>query len=192
MDHSEAYTRVLNAAEELFYERGVQAVGMDAIRARCGVSLKRLYQSFTSKEHLVVEYLRRRDQRWREALMSFADQRSEPADRVTAVFDWLHEWFREPGFRGCAFINSFGELSATSPAVADIARHHKDELKRYLTALVEPLAVDEPLAVAEQLLLLIDGAIVSASITQNPDAAHGARAAAESLLTAAAGAQRAH
>lgn len=182
MDHSEATANVLDAAEMLFYERGVQAVGMDAIRDACGVSLKRLYQCFPSKDQLVAEYLRRRDQRWREELTRFVERRADPADRVAAVFDWLYEWFSEPGFRGCAFINSFGELGATSPAVANIARQHKDALRAYLIDLTKLLPVDEPATVAEQLLLLIDGAIVSASITGNPGAARHARAAAEVLL----------
>ncbi len=184
MDHDEAATRVLDAAEALFYERGVQAVGMDAVRTAAGVSLKRLYQCFPSKDHLVVDYLRRRDRRWLEALEAFVGRRSGAVDRVRAVFDWLHGWFAEPGFRGCAFVNSFGELGATSPAVADIARQHKDALKRHLTGLVAELPVDDPRALGEQLLLLVDGAIVSASITGDPAVAHQARTAAEALLAA--------
>lgn len=186
MDHDEATTRVLDAAEALFYERGVQAVGVDAVREASGVSLKRLYRSFPSKDHLVAAYLRRRDRRWREALASSVERRSGAGERVAAVFDWLHLWFSEPGFRGCAFINSFGELGG-SPAVAGIARHHKEELRRYLTGLVAPLPVGDPDALGEQLLLLVDGAIVTASITGDPAAAHHARAAAAALLAAATG-----
>ncbi|MTD56011.1 TetR/AcrR family transcriptional regulator [Amycolatopsis pithecellobii] len=184
MDHAEATTRALDAAEELFYERGVQAVGMDAVRAACGVSLKRLYQCFPSKDELVAAYLRRRDQRWRANLASVVEQRTEPADRLAGVFDWLYDWFSEPGFRGCAFINSFGELGTTSPAVAVIAREHKEELKRYVARLVRRLPVDHPARVTEQLFLLIEGAIVTAAITGNPDSARHARAAAEAILAA--------
>lgn len=186
MDHNEATTRVLDAAEELFYERGVQAVGMDAIRAGSGVSLKRLYQCFPSKGQLVAAYLRRRDQRWRGKLADFVQQRPEPGERVVAVFEWLYEWFSEPGFRGCAFINSFGELGATSSEVTEIAQQHKDALKHYLTGLVSQLPVGNPAAVAEQVLLLIDGAIVSAAITGDANAARHAQAAAGTLLAAAA------
>ncbi|MFE6931078.1 helix-turn-helix domain-containing protein, partial [Streptomyces sp. NPDC057699] len=56
---------MLDAAQELFYGRGVQAVGMDAVRSASGVSLKRLYQLFPSKDALVLEFLRQRDVRWR-------------------------------------------------------------------------------------------------------------------------------
>lgn len=178
MDQTEATTRLLDAAESLFYARGVHSVGMDEIRAASGVSLKRLYQCFPSKDDLVLGYLRRRDERWRSRMTAFADQRPTSAERALAVFDWLHEWFSEPGFRGCAFINSFGELGATTPAVTDIVRHHKDMIRDYLAALV-------PAPLADQLLLLIDGAITSAAITGNPDAARIAYDAAATLLRAA-------
>ncbi|UVS79143.1 TetR/AcrR family transcriptional regulator [Actinokineospora sp. UTMC 2448] len=181
MDHDEAALRVLDAADALFYERGVQAVGMDAIRAASGVPFKRLYRCYPSKERLVAEYLRRRDQRWRRRMADFVDERTDPAERVLAVFDWLGRWFAEPGFRGCAFVNSFGEFGAPS-VVADIAREHKDALRHYLDGLVACLPVDARLA--EELLLLIDGAIVSASIMRNPNAADSARAAASALLVA--------
>ncbi|MFC0113872.1 TetR/AcrR family transcriptional regulator [Kibdelosporangium aridum] len=165
---------VLDAAEDLFYERGIQAVGMDQIRATSGVSLKRLYQLFPSKEALVIAYLERRDKRWRDDLRTYVDQHDR---EVGAVFDWLHQWFSEPGFRGCAFINSFGELGSTSPKITAVVRHHKDELRDFLRSLVK----DD--TVADQLLLLVEGAIVVAAIREDPDAAWQAKAAAEALIS---------
>ncbi|CAM3333483.1 TetR/AcrR family transcriptional regulator [Kibdelosporangium persicum] len=167
-------TAVLDAAEDLFYERGIQAVGMDQIRSTSGVSLKRLYQLFPSKEALVVAYLKRRDERWRADLRAYVDGKD---DKVGAVFEWLHQWFSEPGFRGCAFINSFGELSATSPKITAVARHHKDEVRAYLRGLLR----DD--STADQVLLLVEGAIVVASIQNDPAAAWRAKAAAEVLVS---------
>jgi AcrR family transcriptional regulator len=88
LDLETARARVLDAAGELFYGRGVQAVGMDEIRSASGVSLKRLYQLFPSKGDLVQAYLRRRDARWRAALAGYVDARPA-AVRVLAVFDCL-------------------------------------------------------------------------------------------------------
>ncbi|MGW2659297.1 TetR/AcrR family transcriptional regulator, partial [Streptomyces sp. NPDC001478] len=94
---------LLDAAEGLFYEHGVQAVGMDRIRAASGLPLKRIYRFFPAKEDLVVAVLRRRDQRWRGALAAYVDRVADPRARVLALFDWLGAWFAEPGFRGCAW-----------------------------------------------------------------------------------------
>jgi AcrR family transcriptional regulator len=167
--------QVLDAAEALFYDRGIQAVGMDEIRAASGVSLKRLYQLFPSKQALVLGYLERRDKRWRGNLAAYVEASAEPP--VLAVFDWLHQWFAEPGFRGCAFINSFGELGATSAPVAAIARHHVDELRIYVRGLVDT----EDLA--DQLMVLIEGATALAAVRKDPSVAWPAKAAAKTLIS---------
>ena len=170
-------TRLLDAAEDLFYGRGVQAVGMDEIRAASGVSLRRLYQLFPSKSDLVDAYLERRDLRWRARLAAYTEARPPGPDRVLAVFDWLHDWFSEPGFRGCAFINSFGEFGDTDPAVAARARSHKQEFHAYLTTLLPTPAH------ADAIYLLAEGAITTAAITGSPTPAHQARRVAALLLT---------
>ncbi|PRX49483.1 TetR family transcriptional regulator [Prauserella shujinwangii] len=182
MDQQEATARLLDAAEAEFYEHGVRGVGMDVIRGRSGVSLKRMYQCFPSKDSLVEAYLERRDERWRRSL---ADYVATHGDEPLAVFDWLRTWFAEPGFRGCAFVNSFGELGADSPAVAAAARRHKDAVRDYLRTLTGRLDVPDPDRLAEQLLTLVEGAIALAAIRADPGAARTARAAAETLLTTA-------
>lgn len=183
LDEDTARERVLGAAEELFYGRGIQAVGMDAVRSASGVSLKRLYQMFGSKEDLVVSFLHERDSRWLRALVAHVETHTDPRERITAVFDWLYAWFSEPGYRGCAFINSFGELGGISPAVAEQARHHKREFHTYLASLVD--AAGFPAELAEHLALLAEGAIVTSAIFGSPEPATHARRATLALMRAA-------
>jgi AcrR family transcriptional regulator len=182
-DRSDAVTRVLDAAEELFYSRGIQSVGIDDIRDRSGVALKRLYECFSSKEALVVAVLERRDEFWRARLSAYVSEVEGPQDRILAVFDWLAEWFAEPGFRGCAWINSNGELGAVSPAVADQAKRHKAAFKRYLARLVAEADLEAGLT--DTLALLAEGAMADAGIFETPSSASHARAAAETLIRAA-------
>jgi AcrR family transcriptional regulator len=182
MDAEVATERALDAAEKLFYGKGIHAVGMDDVRDAAGVSLKRLYQLFPNKEWLVTAFLQRRDVRWRGALAAHVSRVADPDARLLAVFDWLREWFREPGFRGCAWVNSFGELGATSPAVRDLAREHKNALREYLRTLVADAG--RPLPLADHLLLLAEGAMSIAAITGSPAPARQARAAAAALLGA--------
>src|SRR6266540_4039281 len=96
MDSAVAREQALDAAEKLFYGRGIQTVGMDDIRSTSGVSLKRLYQLFPAKEQLVEAYLERRDIRWRQRLAAHVDRQTDPERRILAVFDWLGQWFGEP------------------------------------------------------------------------------------------------
>jgi AcrR family transcriptional regulator len=180
MDLQTPEARVLDAAGALFYARGVHAVGMDDIRDAAHVSLKRLYQLFPNKERLVTAYLRRRDGWWRGRLADHVALCPDPRERLLAVFDWMHNWFHEPGYRGCAWINCYGELGATSGPVADEARMHKEGFRNFLRG----LAVDAglPRSVGDELLLLAEGAIVTSALIGDLDAARKARAAAAKLV----------
>ncbi|MFI1866671.1 TetR/AcrR family transcriptional regulator [Streptomyces jumonjinensis] len=186
MDAETAELRVLETARTLFEERGVQAVGMDAIRTASGVSLKRLYQVFPSKDALVEAVLRRRDTELREAIAAHgATHADTPRERILAVFDYLADWFAEPGFRGCAFINAYGEIGGVSESVSEIARTHKAAVREYFAALTAELGAPDPGYLADQLSILANGAMATAGISGSPEPAGQAREAARALLTAA-------
>jgi AcrR family transcriptional regulator len=177
-----AEEQILESADALFYERGIQAVGMDLIRQASGVSLKRLYQVFPSKNDLVDAVLRRRDAAVRAAIGQYTAAAASPDDRILAVFDYLDDWFRQPDYRGCAFINSFAELGGTSDSVTDLVRVHKQALADHVTGLIS--AAGYPQSLAGQLVILANGAMVTAAIADSPEPARQARSAARTLLDA--------
>jgi AcrR family transcriptional regulator len=170
---------LLDAAERLFYERGIRAVGMDAVREASGLPLKRIYRFFAAKEDLVVAVLRRRDRRWRGDLAACVERAADPRERVLAVFDWLAGWFAEPGFRGCIWINAHGELGASSGPVLAEVRSHKaafhDQLATWVRAAGVPAAV-------EPVFLLAEGAMVVAGVSGDAAPARDAREAVARLL----------
>lgn len=176
----DAETRVLDEASRLFYERGIQAVGMDAIRDASGVSLKRLYRLFPAKEHLVEATLRHREAGVREQMARATAGGAPPAQRILAIFDLLRDWFDAPGYRGCAYINAYGELSAGSRLVANAVEQHKALWRELLGHLVAEAG--GPPRLADQLAILVNGAMVMAAILRSPAPADDARAAAELLL----------
>lgn len=175
--------RVLAAATELFNERGVQGVGMDAIRDAAGIPLKRLYTYFPSKADLVSAVLEQRDRDVRQSMTAFVEGHADdPRDRILAVFDYLAHWFAEPDFRGCMFINTVGELGGTSTAVQRISCDHKLALRDYLAELLA--AAGMPPELADQLAILANGAIVAATIYgDGAQAAGAARRAAATILS---------
>ncbi|MFF4097908.1 TetR/AcrR family transcriptional regulator [Streptomyces sp. NPDC001903] len=184
MDDEEATTRLLDAAEALFYAEGIQAVGMDRIRTESGVPLKRLYKVFPAKEALVTAYLDRRDRRWTESLRGAVAEAADPAGAVEAVFEWLARWFAEPDFRGCAFLNAYGELGTAGPAgVLDVVRRHKAELRELLAEAAGP----GRRVLADQLLILVEGATAVAALDPGPEPARRAGAAASALMRAGGG-----
>jgi len=178
-----AREQIVAAADRLFYTRGIQAVGMDAVRTEAGISLKRLYSLFPSKDALLIAVLHHRTAEWDDGLASTAAGATTPREKLLAVYDFLNGWFRTDDFRGCAFINSFGELGAISPDVADVARVQKATFQHYVADLVDEIG--GPPALAAQLAILAEGAQTTAAISGTPDAAAHARAAALVLIDAA-------
>jgi AcrR family transcriptional regulator len=176
--------QVVDAADALFYSRGIHAVGMDDVRTASGVSLKRMYSLFPGKDSLVLAVLRKRHAMWTDGLTAAVAAVDEPRAKLLAVYDYLADWFAEDTFRGCGFINAFGELGPTTPEVAEYAREHKRSFKQQLAGLVADAGVDP--ALAPQLAILAEGAQTTAAIEGTPEAAQHARRAAETLIDAAA------
>ena len=180
MDDETALTCVLDAADDLFYVQGIRGVGMDQIRDAAGVSLKRLYRLFPGKDGLAEAVLRRRDHRFQEALEAYTAALPTPRDRIAGVFDFLHAWFGEPGYRGCPFINAYGEMSSTSDLVAAAVEAQKRAMHAFLAGLVADAG--GPPGAADQLFILANGAMVAAAVLHSPDAALEAKRAALRLL----------
>jgi AcrR family transcriptional regulator len=178
-----ARDRIMQAASTLFYQEGVQNVGIDRIIAESGVAKMSLYNHFKSKDALIAAWLEQRDTNWREWFQNTVEKRAtEPAERLLAMFDALEEWFSQPDFRGCAFINSSVELVDPEHPGYQVAIAHQQALYDYILQLAKVAEIDNPDAVAEPLLLLVEGAIVVAMMRRSPAAVAHAKAAAETLI----------
>ena len=180
---------VIEAADALYYANGFRAVGMDALRQEAGLSLKLLYKLFPSKESIVLAVLDYRHQMWAGEVAAAVDQETTARGRLLAIYDYLAGWFRSDSFRGCVFINAFGELATESPAVAAKATHHKREFRRYMNQLATDAGF--PAELGDQLMLLAEGAQTTAAITGDSSMALKARQAAEVLVGAQEAASRA-
>ena len=173
---------ILAAAKRAFYARGYGSVGMDDIRDAAGLSLRRLYREFPSKESVVIGVLNELHDDWDTGIQAAVSTHDDSTDRVLAIYDYLAQWFTEDDFRGCGFINAFAELGANSAAVADIARSHKASFQDYVRTLVADAGGSPRLA--SQLAILAEGAQTTAAIAGTMDAAADARAAAVTLIGA--------
>ena len=174
--------RVLNAADRLYYGRGIQSVGMDELRRASGVSLKGLYGVFPSKAAIVLEVLDRRHALWNTGVTDRVARAENPRAKLLAIYDYLSDWFSDDTFRGCGFINAFAELGSISPEVAERARQHKAGFQSFVARLVADAGADPDLA--PQLSILAEGAQTTAAIAGTPEAAVHARRAAEILIDA--------
>ncbi|MBO1901889.1 TetR/AcrR family transcriptional regulator [Leucobacter weissii] len=163
--------QILAAANELFYSRGIHAVGVDAIAERAGVTKKTLYDRFGSKERLVVAYLVGRDQAWRSFLADrLTEAGGDPATRLAAVFAASAAWTAEHSRKGCSMINAHAEISDPShPAYPVIVGQKQWMLDLFATIAADADAAD-PAATGRSLMLLHEGALVAAGMGVIPDA----------------------
>ena len=178
-----ARERILRAADDLFYQRGVRNVGIDEIIAVAGVAKASLYKHFPSKDALVAEYLRLRHERWIASFVSTVEGRAPmPRERLVAVFDVLEEWFETEDFRGCAFQNAAVELADRRHEAHAAVLANKRAVRAYLTELAGQAGLADPEGVSAQLALLAEGAIITAQLEGSAAPARVAREAAETLL----------
>jgi len=178
-----ARDRIVAVATRLFYKRGIRAVGVDLVIAESGVAKTTLYKHFRSKDALIAECLQRLDERYFRWFESEVEAKTDdPLGRLGALFEVLDDWFQRPDFRGCAFINASVELADPEhPARAAIA-NHKRRSRELIERLATEAGLEDPRTVSDHLMLLMEGAIITALVEGDWEAARRAGAAAAKLI----------
>ena len=155
--------RILHTAHDLFYRDGIRATGIDRVIAESGVAKVTFYRQFASKDDLILAFLDYRHERW---MAWFVAALARHGGTPAAIAPALAEWFSGADYRGCAFLNSVGELAASLPAVLDVTRRHKQDMTAAITRLMKP--APGRARTARALALAIDGAIVQAQFQESP------------------------
>ena len=177
---------LLTTAAELFSRQGYRAVGIDTLLAEAGVAKMTLYKQFGSKEELIAAVLERLAGEISSGLSArLAAAPGGSRQRVLAVFDWLADWVRSPGFHGCLFIKAAGEYPEGGDRPRQVAEAVKAGCRELLEGLCGELGINDPARLARQLHLLMEGALVLAFLERDPTSATDAREAAEILIAAA-------
>ena len=179
-----ARDRLLAAAEALFYEEGVNSVGIDKVIERAGVAKASLYSHFKSKDELVGAYLGIRQAARRARVEKKMARHREPREKLLSIFDALADVISEPGYRGCAFMRASTEVRGDSGAhtVCEDARLWTRTL---FADLARQAGAARPEQVARQMVMLYDGAAAAAQLDHDTKAAALARTIAGGLLDAA-------
>ncbi|WP_129667599.1 TetR/AcrR family transcriptional regulator [Phytoactinopolyspora endophytica] len=192
--------KLLNAASDLFYARGIHAVGVDSIAETAGTTKKTLYDRFGSKDVLVALYLQRRAERWQRFVEEHVAAAEADGDghgvgvsekaarRVLVVLHALGEW-NSTLSRGCAFVNAFAEIGGDDHPGIAVIRAEKEWTRELYARLLREAGIDDPEidGLAAQLAMLQEGALMMWTAGGMPDAIDYACDAARRLLSTAAG-----
>ena len=172
--------RLLDAADRLFYQEGVRAVGIDRVLAEADAAKASLYQHFGSKDQLVASYLERRSEYARAHIEAYLAD-TPPSERGLKFFDWVVEWAESKDFRGCPLQHTVSELTDPAHPARVIAHGQRAWFTKRFLEWSTAAGVKDAKATARALFVLFDGAIAGSEV-DGPQRAKDARWVAKQLL----------
>lgn len=176
---------LIDTALDLFDRHGFHAVGIDKILAAAGLAKMTLYHHFASKEALILAALEKRDAAFRATFAAAIDGNAAGRAELAAMFDAIEAWTREPNFRGSLFDKAAAEYGEKDHPVKRAVLAHKAWLFGEVRRAASATGARDPIKLAAELFLLMDGAVSAAAVTGDRTAARRAKAAAETLIAAA-------
>jgi AcrR family transcriptional regulator len=153
--------RIFACAQDLFHQRGIRGVGVEAIAEAAGTSKMALYRHFDSKDELIIEYLnykgRKSDEVWAEI------EAENPGDAVGQLYGFMEKvaTFIAEDERGCDLANAAIELTEEGHPGLRVIEEFKMRQRDRLTNLCKLAGASQPELLADTLVLLIEGARVS-------------------------------
>jgi AcrR family transcriptional regulator len=151
--------RIFRTAAELFYRRGIRAVGVETIAAQAETTKMGVYRNFESKDELVAEWLRDHDARFWQSWDRMAQRHSEhPRRQLVAAFRMLAKHVADPKARGCPMTNAAVEITEKDHPARKVIEAHKSKLRAHLASLCERAGARNPKLFADQLFLIMEGA----------------------------------
>lgn len=179
---------LVKGALDAFCAGGFHAIGMDRLAKETGVSKTAIYKHFRTKEELILATLRLRDEQFRNWLMRRVEALADnPRDQLLAIFDALGEWFHEPDFKGCMFIKASSEYMDREDPIHSTSAEHCRLMRSYIKGIASRAGASDPDDLARQLMVINEGAIVSAHLLNPTDAAADARRTAKIVIDASLG-----
>lgn len=168
-----AKLRILLTADELFYDEGIRAVGVDRLIAASNVTKATFYKHYGSKDTVIAAYIGYRHRGIAEDFAHLAETHTTPIAALHAVRDEILARIAAPGFRGCPFINAAAEFSDFDHPVRVAVRDHRDWYNTVVERLTRALGHPLPGNAADELVLARDGAM-SGGYAGDPVAASAA------------------
>ena len=166
-----ARDKVFAVAADLFYRKGLHAVGVEEIVREADVAKISLYRHFASKDDLILAYLEDRSsaflRQWDETFDRYQDK---PRAQLRAIMTYIAERTTAAGYRGCPFINFCAEYPDESHPGRRIAQATKRALRERFLRLAKALQAPQPQRLADGFLLLVEGAYgISQTLGGGPD-----------------------
>jgi AcrR family transcriptional regulator len=158
---SQARTRLLRTASEIFYTEGIHDIGVDRILDQAAVTRSTFYRHFPSKEDLVLAYIQATDAAVRETLEQADALELEPREVLRTLAGLMADQICRPGFRGCAFINAAAEYPDPASPVHRAVLEHRAWLSGTVAEAMRRAGHADPDRATRHFMMLRDGAMVA-------------------------------
>ena len=180
--------RLLDAATKLFNEEGIRVIGIDRVLREADVAKASLYSLLGSKDNLVVAYLERMDEQYRQRWQERADQAADLDGKILVFFDMAIDEEPEKNFRGSPFFNAATEYprpeTESEKRIVETSLDHRRWMHSTLTRLPTEKNGYDSAAQADELLIYLDGGLAGARFTQSVTPLEKARELAKNELGA--------
>lgn len=164
--------KLVQTAYEMFGRNGFHGVGIDRIIEEVGVTKTTFYNHFESKDDLILAVLRERHEHemrtFQEALRKLGGINAR--GQLESIFAALADWFNQPDFRGCIFITAAAEFPMANDPAHQAAADHSHNFNQLIRELAEHSGIANPQELADELSLLVSGAIVARHVSGNEHA----------------------
>lgn len=176
----EGRRKLIDTACRLFTLRGVAHVGINEVTGEAGVARMTLYNNFPSKEALTEAVYREMAEAALLRLAAVIAAETTEEKRISAVFSHFGRNAGKPSYRGCSFIHASLQAADPAGALQAIVTAYKKTLRQRIFAMLDGKRRNRAL-LADQITLLLDGAVTEAYIKGVEDPLAAARQAALTL-----------
>ncbi|MDQ0300290.1 AcrR family transcriptional regulator [Salibacterium salarium] len=180
MSRSAKKDTLLQVAERLFYEHGFRGVGLKQIISEANIATMTLYNHFSSKDNLVEEVLKQREERYWSYLDSHVEMDSDSPFILAVEAHGL--WLKEQSYKGDMFLRAIEDYAGTDNEIENIARGHKFKLLRYFRELAQRKGKNNERDLANQFTLLLEGTTSMTTLIGAEKATEHSTAMARTLL----------
>lgn len=187
MKKEKVHDRIIRVASDLFYRQGYNSTGINQIIAEADIAIGSLYNHFSSKNDLLQAYLIKEEKVWLEGLEKSLTNISLPKEKMLAIIEYRKKLQKSSNFAGCHFIKIVSEIGDGNAIVSDFVKQHKEKQKEIIRIIVKEYGeskrqMDSDL-MADNIFLLIEGAVVSSTITKKNDAFDQVKKMIQGLLS---------
>lgn len=183
---SDTRQRLIDTAARRFYRDGFRNVGLDQILSDVAISKTAFYKHFDCKEDLMLAVLEQQNRWLQETFRQMMRQcgGQTPRGQLRSLMDVVATIIESDDYHGCIFVNVSMEFPLPHEPAHVAAARSKSGIEEIVSAVAAEAGAADPLALAQELCLVMEGAYVTRHVSANRETIAIARRLADRAIDA--------